>query len=185
MGYAIGVYNVRAEHGLRTAILEKGGWILTLVGLVMFAVTALPGLLDGSGLPMGNIVLLAGIAIMVTGIVMTAVVEKINGILDLPGLASNLLSYTRIFAIGLSSIGIALAFNEEMALPAIRGGGIGIILGILILVMGHGLNIALGIIGPLIQSLRLHYVEFFTKFYKGGGVKFNPLSIRRKHTKEV
>jgi hypothetical protein len=36
-----------------------------------------------------------------------------------------------------------------------------------------------------IQSLRLHYVEFFTKFYKGGGVKFNPLSIRRKYTKEV
>lgn len=185
MGYVIGVYNVRAEHGLKTAILEKGGWILTLVGLVMFAVSALPGLMSGGGLPMDNIAFLAGIVIMATGIVMTAVVEKINGILELPGLASNLLSYTRIFAIGLSSIGIALAFNEEMAMPAIESGGIGLILGILILVMGHALNIALGIIGPLIQSLRLHYVEFFTKFYKGGGVKFNPLSIRRKYTKEV
>ncbi|MFH0815508.1 MAG: V-type ATP synthase subunit I [Methanobacteriota archaeon] len=185
MGYAIGIYNVRAEHGLRTAILEKGGWIFTLVGLVMFAVTALPGLLSGGGLPMDNVAFLSGIVLMAVGIVMTAVVEKINGILELPGLASNLLSYTRIFAIGLSSIGIALAFNEEMAMPAIEGGGIGIILGILILVMGHGLNIALGIIGPLIQSLRLHYVEFFTKFYKGGGVRFNPLSVRRKYTKEV
>jgi V/A-type H+-transporting ATPase subunit I len=185
MGYVIGMYNVRAEHGLKTAILEKGGWILTLIGLVMFAVMALPGLLSGTGFPLDNVVFIAGIAIMVAGIVMTAMVEKINGILELPGLASNLLSYTRIFAIGLSSIGIAIAFNEEMAFPAIEGGGIGWAVGIVILVMGHGLNIALGIIGPLIQSLRLHYVEFFTKFYKGGGIKFNPLGIRRKHTKEV
>jgi len=186
IGYIIGLYNVRAEHGLRTAILEKGGWILTLVGLVIVLVTALKeGMLSGGDIPLGNPMLLAGIATIVTGIIMTAIVEKINGILELPGLASNLLSYTRIFAIGLSSIGIALAFNEEMAMPAIDSGGIGIALGVIILVMGHALNIALGIIGPLIQSLRLHYVEFFTKFYKGGGVKFNPLSVRRKYTKEV
>ena len=185
MGYAIGLYNVRAEHGLKTAILEKGGWILTLIGLVMFAVRALPGLLSGGGISFDDPIMLAGIGLLVAGIVMTAMVEKINGILELPGLASNLLSYTRIFAIGLSSIGIALAFNEEMAMPAIESGGIGIVLGGLILVMGHALNIGLGIIGPLIQSLRLHYVEFFTKFYKGGGIKFNPLNVRRKYTKEA
>jgi V/A-type H+-transporting ATPase subunit I len=185
LGYAIGLYNVRAEHGLRTAILEKGGWILTLIGLVMFAVVALPNLLSGVGLPFDNMIMLSGIVLLVAGIIMTATVEKINGVLELPGLASNLLSYTRIFAIGLSSIGIALAFNEKMAMPAIEGGGAGIAVGVLILIMGHALNIGLGIIGPLIQSLRLHYVEFFTKFYKGGGVKFNPLSIRRKYTKEA
>jgi V/A-type H+-transporting ATPase subunit I len=185
IGYIIGLYNVRAEHGLKTAILEKGGWILTLVGLVMFAVQALPGLMSGGGLPMDDPVMLAGLGLLIGGIVMTATVEKINGILELPGLASNLLSYTRIFAIGLSSIGIALAFNENMAMPAIESGGVGILIGGVILVMGHALNIGLGIIGPLIQSLRLHYVEFFTKFYKGGGVKFNPLNIRRKYTKEA
>ena len=134
---------------------------------------------------MGDPVMLAGLGLLIAGVVMTATVEKINGILELPGLASNLLSYTRIFAIGLSSIGIALAFNENMAMPAIESGGVGILIGGVILVMGHALNIGLGIIGPLIQSLRLHYVEFFTKFYKGGGVKFNPLNVRRKYTKEV
>jgi V/A-type H+-transporting ATPase subunit I len=186
IGYGIGLYNVRAEHGLKTAILEKGGWILTLVGLVVVLVTALnENMLSGGDIPLGNPMLLAGIATIIAGVIMTAMVEKINGILELPGLASNLLSYTRIFAIGLSSIGIALAFNEEMAMPAIESGGLGVVIGVLILILGHALNIALGIIGPLIQSLRLHYVEFFTKFYRGGGVKFNPLGIRRKHTKEA
>jgi len=112
-------------------------------------------------------------------------VEGINSVLELPGLASNLLSYTRIYAIGLSSVGIALAFNENMAMPAIEGGGIGVALGIIILIMGHSLNLALGLMGPLIQTLRLHYVEFFSKFYIGGGEKFNPLRYRRKYTKEA
>ena len=185
LGYIVGFRNVWIQHGLKTAILEKGGWILILSGLTLFAFSAMPVLIAGGDIDFTSPQIIIGISLLLTGILMAFMVEGINTLLELPGLSGNLLSYTRIYAIGLSSMGIAMAFNEEMAMPAIESGGIGIVLGILVLVVGHTLNLGLGIIGPLIQTLRLHYVEFFTKFYKGGGTKFNPLKYNRKYTKEV
>ncbi|MDD4307583.1 MAG: V-type ATP synthase subunit I [Thermoplasmata archaeon] len=185
LGYIAGFRNVWVQHGLKHAILEKGGWCLILAGLTLFAFSIVPAMISGAGLQFTDPQAVAGLVIMFMGVGMAFAVEGINTVLELPGLTGNLLSYTRIYAIGLSSVGIALAFNEYMAVPAIEAGGIGIIIGVLVLVAGHALNIGLGIIGPLIQTLRLHYVEFFTKFYKGGGIKFNPLRYNRKHTKEV
>jgi len=185
IGYVLGFFTVKAEHGIKEAVLEKGGWLFVLVGFVIFSFAALPSLMHGTGLSFTSPPILAGIILLVIGLVMTYMVEGINSVLELPGLASNLLSYTRIYAIGLSSVGIAMAFNENMAMPAIEGGGIGVAIGILVLIAGHSLNLALGILGPVIQTLRLHYVEFFSKFYIGGGEKFNPLRYRRKYTKEA
>ena len=68
--------------------------------------------------------------------------------------------------------------NREIA-------GFGIILvGILVFVIGHALNTALGILGGGLHSIRLHYVEFFTKFYKGGGKKYVPFGMKRRFTEE-
>ena len=185
LGFIVGFKNIWMQHGIKKAILEKGGWILILIGLTLFAFSAMPDLIAGNGIQFANTQIILGIVFLLTGIIMAFMIEGINTLLELPGLSGNLLSYTRIYAIGLSSIGIAMAFNEEMAIPAIDGGGFGIVIGALVLVAGHTLNLGLGIIGPLIQTLRLHYVEFFTKFYKGGGTKFNPLKYNRKYTKEV
>ncbi|MDO9538178.1 MAG: hypothetical protein Q7J68_07650, partial [Thermoplasmata archaeon] len=185
LGYILGFKNVWVKHGLKHAILEKGGWCLILAGLTLFAFSAMPKLIAGEGIQFNDPQAIVGLVLLCSGIAMAFMVEGINTLLELPGLSGNLLSYTRIYAIGLSSIGIAMAFNEYMAMPALESGGFGIIIGIAVLVGGHSLNLALGIIGPLIQTLRLHYVEFFTKFYKGGGIKFNPLKYSRKYTKEV
>jgi len=185
LGYMAGFKNVWVKHGLKHAILEKGGWCVILTGFTIFAFSFVPNLISSGGMQFTDTTTLFGLGLLAVGVVMAFSVEGINAVLELPGLSGNLLSYTRIYAIGLSSVKIAWAFNEVMAVPALESGGIGILIGIVVLVGGHALNLALGMIGPLIQTLRLHYVEFFTKFYKGGGSKFNPLRYSRKHTKEV
>ena len=59
-----------------------------------------------------------------------------------------------------------------------------IIMGVVVFLIGHALNMALGILGGGLHSIRLHYVEFFTKFYKGGGRKYSPLGLNRRFTED-
>ena len=54
----------------------------------------------------------------------------------------------------------------------------------LVFVAGHLLNTALGLVGGALQSLRLQYVEFFTKFYKGGGRKYHPFGMIKRFTED-
>ena len=80
----------------------------------------------------------------------------------------NILSYLRIAAIGLSSIYLAQVANELAGLAG------NLLVGLIVAGLFHALNIVLGAFSPAIQSLRLHYVEFFGKFYQGGGQPFHP-----------
>ena len=112
--------------------------------------------------------------------------------MELPTIVSHVLSYARLVAVGLSSVAIAMVVNY-IALgmfinPSLENltpvGIVLIVVGIVVLLLGHALNTALGILGGGLHSIRLHYVEFFTKFYKGGGIKYNPFGMKRLHTTE-
>ncbi len=90
------------------------------------------------------------------------------GPIEFLGLIGNILSYLRIAAIGLASVYVAQLAND-------LAGSIGsVIIGVIIAVLIHALNIVLGAFSPTIHSMRLHYVEFFRRFYEGGGRPFEP-----------
>jgi V/A-type H+-transporting ATPase subunit I len=118
--------------------------------------------------------------------------ENALELVEVPTIISHVLSYTRLVAVGLSSVAIAMVVNYiaigmiiEPQLGAITPiGVIAIIMGILVLFIGHALNTALGLLGGGLHSIRLHYVEFFTKFYRGGGKKYNPFGMKSKFMEE-
>ena len=90
---------------------------------------------------------------------------------------TNILSYARLMAIGLSSVVLAVIINDS-AKEFFHQGGVFVLIGILILVVGHIINIMLGLLGSFLHSLRLHYVEFFSKFFHGGAKKYQPFGFK-------
>ena len=97
------------------------------------------------------------------------------------GWLSDILSYSRLLALGLATGVIASVMNQ---LGTLAGGGIGgLILFIVVFAVGQSLNFGINILGAYVHSNRLEYVEFFGKFYQGGGRMFSPLGIHTKHYK--
>jgi V/A-type H+/Na+-transporting ATPase subunit I len=121
-------------------------------------------------LPAG--VMTPAIAGMIVGIVLLGASLGWLGILMGPiefiGLVGNVLSYLRIAAIGLASVYLAKVANDVAGIAG------NLIVGIILAVLIHSLNLVLGAFSPTIHSLRLHYVEFFRKFYEGGGRPYRP-----------
>jgi len=185
VGFGLGFVNVAMRHGLKHAVLEKFSWILILSGGVLLLLTMIDVLILTKPMNLTDFRMVGGIGLLVAGMTLGFRGEGARVVLELPGLMSNLVSYTRLTAIGMSKAGLALAFNSisiEMIAP---GGGVMIVFALLVFIVGHLMIFIVAIISAGLHGIRLQYVEFFTKFYEGGGLKFNPLRIRRKYTKEV
>ena len=183
LGYVMGFVNEYKQHGLKHAVFTKVSWLCLLWGGTLVIALVLPALSSGTGIHL-SLGLVAGLVVAVVGFIFLIMGEGMIGITELPTLLSNVLSYSRLLSIGVSSTGIALAVNKLSDALFFSKGGIFVIFGVVLLIAGHGINTALGILDSGLQALRLHYVEFFTKFYRGGGVKYKPFGFERKYTEE-
>jgi V/A-type H+-transporting ATPase subunit I len=200
LGRLLGMYNhAKQDHGHhRTlAVMANFGWLAVMWGILIaiWSTAAVPLMPDLTGLPavvsLMNVGHIVGLVLLLAGIIFIAR-ESVLEVIELPTIVSHVLSYARIVAVGLSSVAIAMVVNFmsitmfiEPQLENLSVVGIFIILaGIIVFVLGHALNTALGILGGGLHSIRLHYVEFFTKFYKGGGRKYIPFGMKRRFTEE-
>ena len=95
------------------------------------------------------------------------------------GYMGDFISYVRLMALGLSGGYIAYSVNTIASMIGNRG--IMIIFMLLVLVIGHGFNLFLSVLGAYVHTSRLIYVEFFAKFYEGGGKAFNNFKIKEKY----
>ena len=90
------------------------------------------------------------------------------------------LSYVRLMALGMVGAGFGMAINVLvkmlMDVPYI-----GFLLGAALFVVGHTFNVALSLLGAFVHSMRLQFIEFFPKFFSGGGSDFRPLTKEYKH----
>ncbi|MBD3420230.1 MAG: hypothetical protein GF398_08960 [Chitinivibrionales bacterium] len=162
MGTLAGIYNARKlqdSHGL----LDRIGQLLCVVSFGFLALGAFTS---------ANSHYIVGVFLLLTGLVFLYLGQGALGVLEITGMATNILSYSRLMALGVASVVIARVANEMFA--QINTGLIGFIVALIVAVLIHGLNIVLSMFSPTIHTLRLHYVEFFTKFYKTDGRKYVP-----------
>jgi len=167
LGLVLGVWEAIKDRS-RNHLLERGGMLVGLIGLFL-----LVGVLTDF-LPEGF--MSVAIASTIIGIVLLSLsigcLGIVMGPIEFIGLIGNVLSYLRIAAIGLASVYLAKVANEIAGMLG------NLIVGVIIAVLIHALNLVLGMFSPTIHSLRLHYVEFFRKFYEGGGRPYEPFRSR-------
>jgi len=200
LGRVLGMINhARQDHGDHRikAVMANFGWICVMWGILMviWSIVKMPYMPDFTTLPSivsgVNIAAVVGAVMLIAGVVFIARDSGLE-LVELPTIISHVLSYARIVAVGLSSVAIAMVVNfiaiGMLISPQLENltlvGVIFIIMGVAVFLIGHALNTALGILGGGLHSIRLHYVEFFTKFYKGGGKKYSPFGLNRRFTED-
>ena len=104
-------------------------------------------------------------------LVVLILAEGVQGPLEVMKTLGNVLSYARLMALGLASVMLADVANQIAGLFTTA------VVGLSAAVMLHGINFVMGCFSPVIQALRLHYVEFFGKFYQDGGRAYEPLAL--------
>lgn len=181
-GLAIKFYMTWKKGERLDAVCDTGFWIVALLGICFFA-----GGMAGLGV-LKNI----GIALAVIGfggLLVTGgrknknIIGKIFGgvlsLYDITSYVGDALSYSRLMALGLATGVIASVIN---VLGSLGGASVvGVIAFVLISIFGHTLNFAINCLGAYVHTNRLQYVEFYQKFYEGGGRKFAPLAMNTKY----
>ncbi len=167
------------------AIYDAGLWIMLLTGISLIAVwfgaganfLKMPALIL-SGMGAGGLILFAGRA---NKNIFLRLMSGVVSLYDLTGFLSDALSYSRLMALGLATGVIATVAN---LMGSLFGFGFpGGILFWIVFIAFHLINFAINMLGAYVHTNRLQYVEFFGKFYEGGGRKFEPFSKKYKYTK--
>ncbi len=174
IGLLIGTYNNLVRGDVKEALGAQIVWFVLEAGVILIAAGFL---LFGGGLLM-----YAGIGIFILSLIMLLYFNGLFGLMDVSGFLGNILSYARLLALCLSTGGIATTVNILTGIVAELIPVVGIVLAPFVFVGGQIANLAFQTLGAFINSLRLHYVEYFAQFYMGGSQKFRAFRAKRKYT---
>jgi V/A-type H+-transporting ATPase subunit I len=169
----------KLRYGLKTEALSQNiVWLVLEVGVVFLALSMFVPSIGMMGMVIGGVCILATVGLLFYG-------KGAFGIMDIFSFMGNILSYARLLALCLSTAGIAMTVNilANLMYEMIPIAAIAIIIAAIVFVFGHIANFLIQIVGGFINTMRLHFVEFFTHFYMGGHNAFKPFSSNRLITK--
>lgn len=184
-GMILKIYSDARNGQLITGILDQGPW------LSMFCIGILYILTNVGYVNLMSVDKITNLAIVVTVIILLAsgrkgdnIVQKfvsaVAGLYEGVSYFSDILSYSRLLALGLATSALAYAIN---LISGMLSGVpyVGIVLSAAILFMGHMFTLAINTLGAFVHSARLQFVEFFGKFITGTGKEFSPLSRKERY----
>jgi len=180
------------KEGQKAVVPNKAGLFILQIGAIPWIMHAILGI-DIPLLPEQIYPILLYVAILgVVLIVVSSLMEKgafLGGIFwlfDVTGLLGDVMSYARLAGVGLATYYLAYCFNlmadllSKMMPAGIVQAIVGTLIFILVLLVGHVLNLALSGITCFVHSLRLCFVEFLFKFYEGGGRAYSPFRLKAR-----
>ncbi|MBE5957463.1 MAG: V-type ATP synthase subunit I [Lachnospiraceae bacterium] len=193
LGLFIKGYMLLKDKKYFDCFCDVGFWLMLLAGLIlMLASSDMFQSIFGIGIQIpatGQTVIKALAIVGAAGIVFTAGRRKKNwalrialGLYDLYGISgwlSDLLSYSRLLALGLATGVIAKVVNLMAAMPS--KSPVGPVVFIVVFIFGHTLNMGINLLGAYVHTNRLEYVEYFGKFYEGGGESFKPFKLNNRY----
>jgi V/A-type H+/Na+-transporting ATPase subunit I len=182
-GMVVKIINITIQRGFKHS-LSTVGWVLLILTLIVFKGGAAAGIMDAEATKPVFLVFagISGVLIFLLNNLTINVFFRIgSGVWDTYNIATSvfgdLLSYIRLFALGISSAILGFVFNDIssqfLSIPYI-----GWIFFVLLLVVGHGINIFMAALGGFIHPMRLTFVEFYKNAgFKGGGKEYKPFRI--------
>ncbi len=178
-GMAVKAYILCREKKPLDALFDIGSYWLLFGGIgVVFFKKAV-----GIALIIGGVVAILATQGRGKKGVFGKVIGGFGGLYALINYASDLLSYSRILALGLAAGVIGQVVN---LLATMKGASVvGFLLMIVIFVVGHLLNLVINVLGTFVHTSRLQYIEFFGRFYEDGGTPFKPMTVSEKYATDV
>ena len=194
IGLIFGIHN-ELGHGAKH-VAAKFGYLILLLAFFPAALALLrPDMFAGAPATDAHPALFFHVPLTVTqgyisaaiGFVLGAIIlgwaEGFGGVLEIPSMFSAIMSYLRLGAVAIAKGAMAVAFNAMTLVAALEGGSVLIlVLGVIGFLVAQIVLFVLGMLSGGIQALRLNFVEFFTKFYKGGGEPYAPFGRERVYT---
>ena len=188
-GIIMSIYRDLRKHNYAGAAFDGGFWLLFFPGLLLYAAGAAMALSALANLGLGmtaagaiGLVLTQGRhekGIIAKGAIGLISLYGIMGTYGTTGFVSDVLSYCRLLALGLTTMVVGLCFNIIASM--LRGTPVaGLGLFVVCLLLGHTFNFLISILGAFVHSGRLIFVEFFGRFYDASGVRFRALGTSER-----
>ena len=175
VGLGIKAYMLIRDGKWKDAVYDVGFWYMAVGGAIIFLGGGAAHLEPGA-VATGKWIMIIGMAgIVLTGgrdgkSIVSRLIGGVYSLYNISGYIGDFVSYTRLMALGLSGGFIALAVN--MITGMLWGSAIGKVFGVVVFVVFHLFNLFLSVLGAYVHTARLTYVEYFGKFYEGGGTAF-------------